>query len=563
LVTWILTLLLQVAAATSQQPQRTTFEGTVVDFSTGAALANVDIVLGPQIRMKTDSKGAFSLVDIPPARYYPVASHPDYLDSGYGSQPDSSMRGAPAELLLTAGQRAQWAVRMLRAATISGRVYDSNRAPVANASVSPRVVVPQNDGRSMLGSIQPGEGTGDINRVFVKTNENGDYRISGLPAGQYYIGAAPAAVTSARTAANNAAITYYPGFRSPDQAALVRVASGAEIQGIDIVLEPNSPLRVLGKITNPLAGIGKEGADYSYQFALVPRNARIFEPPGSATSTLPDFDPEPGSFELRNVSPGTYDLFVAYSARPTNPRIGFEYYVGRAVADVTDRDVTNAVVTIDPAVDVRGQFILDESAKTLLPDLSQIVVEMRPIDSLPISYAPRLDPFRRKGAEPDGTFVIPHATSGRYYLVVLPPNPFLNLYVAGARLGPRNILGVDFELDSRTPEPLVIEISGQAGRVAGEVTDRDSRPVARAEVVLIPPLEMRRENFAYKTTTTNAQGQFSIAGIRPGMYTAYAFVKIPTGAWVDAQYMSQHAASGVSVSVERGQSIRKDLKVIP
>jgi hypothetical protein len=562
----IFALLLQVAAAAPQQVQPpAAISGTIVDSTTTAPLAGVQVKLaqvGQAPRnVQTDSRGAFTFSDLTAGRYSLLATHPDYLDQGYGTPPESSMRGATWDFPIAAGQQFQAPIRMLRDATISGRIVDSNRAPLANAAVSPRVLVPQGLGPAILGSIQPGEGIGDGSRVFVQTNDRGEYRMAGLPPGEYYIGAAPNVTTGGRTSTNNAATTYYPGFRSPDQAVLVKVAAGADVQGIDIAIEPLPTLRISGKITNPLVA-GLPETQYGYQFILLRRGARVIEVPGSVTSTLPDQALAPDEFELHNVAPGDYELFVVYSARPTNPMIGFVYQIARANVPVVDRDVTGVDVTIVPGIEIKGQIILDESAKAAIPNPRGIAFLLQPADSLPRGYAPGVDSVRGQGIAADGTFVLPNATPGRYFVNVF-FNPRQNVYLAAARLGTRDVTTQPFEIDSRTTESFVIEISGQAGTVTGVVTDRDSRPVANARVVFVPPLELRRENPAYKEAVTNPQGQFTVVGLRPGTYTAYAFAStVKERGWFDSQYMAQFAAAGVSVSVERGARLQRDLKLI-
>jgi hypothetical protein len=72
-----------------------------VDSATGRPIADAELVLdqlgagaaGRQ-RVKTDSKGAFSLSNLPVGRYDLLAGHPDYRDQSHGLPPESPMRGA-------------------------------------------------------------------------------------------------------------------------------------------------------------------------------------------------------------------------------------------------------------------------------------------------------------------------------------------------------------------------------------------------------------------------------------------------------------------------------------
>jgi hypothetical protein len=559
----LLLLCFPLRATGRQQPAALgTIQGTVVDSATGAPLADAALRLGrvgqPIKQTRTDSKGAFTFSDLEPGRYDLLAKHSEYLDQAYGQSPTFPYRNFVGEFAIAAGQTVQAPIRMLRESTISGRITDANRAPVANAQLSLAVLQRNPFGPSILASPM---GISDPNTVSVSTNDRGEYRMTGVPPGDYYVKAAPKVDVGGRIQANNAAMTYYPGFRNPDQAVAVKVGTGADVETIDFSLEPVSVRRVSGRIVNSLPTPGEEGRDYAYQFMLTPRNVRIMEQQGGSTGSQLDHAAAPDEFELWNVSPGEYDLYVAFRAGPRDPRGGDTFYIGRRVLQVTDTDVTDLTVTIEPGVDIPGQFVLDDSAKTLVADVRTLSLFTQTTTTLSQRFSPGLDVIRGRGVQADGSFVIPHAIAGRYILFAQ-LDPRLNLYMASARLGTRDITNQILEIDSGSSGPLVIEISGAGGKVDGTVTDRDSKPAPRARVVLVPSLGTV-DLMGYKTAYTTAAGQFSIVGIRPGSYTAYAFAEIAESAWLDQEFMSPHATQGVSIEVSRNSQVRRDLKLIP
>ena len=65
-----------------------------------------------------------------------------------------------------------------------------------------------------------------------RTNDQGEYRVTGVQPGEFYLRTAPATQPAERTTgafvvrANNVAPTYYPGVTSPDEAT---VDSAAEV----------------------------------------------------------------------------------------------------------------------------------------------------------------------------------------------------------------------------------------------------------------------------------------------------------------------------------------------
>ncbi len=78
-----------------------------------------------------------------------------YLDQGYGQPATSPQRIASRAFAVQEGQKFQASIKMLRTATISGRIFDPNRAPLAMARVSPSILQMRPDGVGILGAVQP------------------------------------------------------------------------------------------------------------------------------------------------------------------------------------------------------------------------------------------------------------------------------------------------------------------------------------------------------------------------------------------------------------------------
>ena len=106
-----------------------------------------------------------------------------------------------------------------------------------------------------------------------QTNDLGQFRIYGLPPGDYYVTAtyrdlgsfamdfgmgAPNGSGSGSMPTSGYAPTYYPGTPSPTDAQRVSVSVGQEMTGVDISLLPVKLARVTGQATSsdgrPLSG---------------------------------------------------------------------------------------------------------------------------------------------------------------------------------------------------------------------------------------------------------------------------------------------------------------------
>jgi hypothetical protein len=95
------------------------------------------------------------------------------------------------------------------------------------------------------------------------------------------------------------------------------------------------------------------------------------------------------------------------------------------------------------------------------------------------------------------------------------------------------------------------------------VITRDDVPAANAQVMLVPPINFREDQTAYKAANTDAQGNFTISGIRPGIYSAYALSRREdVGAWMNPEFVIPYLSLGVQVEVSQGQNIERELTVI-
>ena len=106
-------------------------------------------------------------------------------------------------------------------------------------------------------------------------------------------------------------------------------------------------------------------------------------------------------------------------------------------------------------------------------------------------------------------------------------------------------------------------MSGSGGTVRGTVVDKDGAAVAGAQVVLVPPIDFREDQTAYKDTVTNNRGRFNISGLRPGTYTAYAVAqRVEARAWMNPEFVTPYLSLGVQVEVSQGQNVERELRVI-
>jgi hypothetical protein len=89
------------------------------------------------------------------------------------------------------------------------------------------------------------------------------------------------------------------------------------------------------------------------------------------------------------------------------------------------------------------------------------------------------------------------------------------------------------------------------------------QPVSAATVVLIPGPERRTNATAFKTSTSDQNGNFSIRSILPGDYKVLAWEDVETGAYFDPEFLKNFETRGEAVRIQRGSQNRVTLRVIP
>jgi len=305
-----------------------------------------------------------------------------------------------------------------------------------------------------------------------------------------------------------------------------------EMEAVDFAIEPLTPFKISGRIVNSFASTPVD----RYSYFLVPRGVFVRE----AANVAADMDPAIDRFEIRNVPPGPYDLYVAFATTPGPGR----FLVGKTSVDVVDHDIRDIVVAIEPGIDIMGTWKSDDTAGPRYAERGPTV--LRSLDGLPEILVPPIS------MRDDGSLEVKQLPPGRYRLSFRMAQ---TVYVAVARFGAQDVLGKTFEVDAHSDGPFLFEFSTSGGTVEGIVTDKAGKPVAQAIVVFVPPVELRMDEFSSKTAITDAQGHFVIRGIRPGAYTAFATMdRFVNG--------TPYLNSGMDIDIDKGQHLFRAVPLI-
>ena len=191
-----------------------------------------------------------------------------------------------APIALEAGQALTGVeIALQRAGVIAGQILDEDGRPLAGARVD-ALVSRMIDGRTALVSI-----------ASAQTDDRGEFRLAGLPAGQFYVSAFDPAFAHVgdETGALRYTPTYYPGVASAEQATRVTVTPGTDAPGTVFKLHMVHPAQVTGRIRTP------DGRQLVNGAVLM----RPVHVEGLATIRSQDVTIRPdGVFAFRNVPPG-------------------------------------------------------------------------------------------------------------------------------------------------------------------------------------------------------------------------------------------------------------------
>ena len=248
-----------------------------------------------------------------------------------------------------------------------------------------------------------------------------------------------------------------------------------------------------------------------------------------------------GSFVIRNVPPGTYDLTASYTGNDSG-----DWYLARRQLEVGNSDLDGVTITISRGVDIFGRLRWEGTPPN---DLGNLYIGLEPLgESQPI--------FSRPAIKPDGTFQFKNVPEGSYRPVVHLYRPAVNFFLKSARYGSTSISDAGFTVQHGTDLSLELTMSSRVAQLSGVVLDANLLPAAGATVVLIPDPPHRSVVEQYKFTTTDQNGKFSMTGLTPGDYKVFSWDSIDESEeeydaeWFDPEWLKPYEIKGESVHLE-------------
>src|SRR2546425_2140871 len=216
-----------------------TIRGKTTNAKTGSPVKDVRVTLGLSGHGElagsatSDTNGGYE-IRVAPGLYNLSAAR-----DGFVLTPYLDVANVPV-LEFGAGQEAAVDLRLLPGATIAGTVTDVSGAPIANANLQATMKI-----------YRQGKIEFQL-RAAARTNDRGEYRLTNLRAGRYYLQAGKRGI--AGPGIRTFVPMMYPGASRFEDAQPIRVDVGEDKSAINFRLPDATTYSVSGRITQVMPG---------------------------------------------------------------------------------------------------------------------------------------------------------------------------------------------------------------------------------------------------------------------------------------------------------------------
>jgi hypothetical protein len=466
----------------------------------------------------TDPQGRFVIEVRSPGLYYLFPNRSGYIYS----RPEGVKTPFVVHTVRIAEAASTVRVELpiVKEGVVVGQILDrASGQPVPSVIVTPLVRTYGQQGEIFAGTNTFAEGLGITS---IPTNDRGEYRIFGLPEGDYYL--AYRRYTPGEGVVGPL-FGYYPGVDDLANAVQLHVAPG-ETRAETIRTEtPNRAVEVRLRYD-------------STALNLLPGPSPLvtFLAGGRSQSNVDRVTEQQGGVSFR-IMPGHYTLTLQVSSQNRN------VLYSHMSLDVGTQNVEKEI-TLTRAVNITGKVTLRDATG------NQIANNVR----CWLSGVPQAIEFSLLSA---GSIECLRAqvSSGKYQLrLTLMP---ADAYVNSARSGGRDLLqdGIEISKD----EHFEIEAATPGAVVRGIVADDRGAAVSGATVALVPNAPYRNAIVLYRSALSLHDGTYELRGVAPGSYLAFAWTDRPGWPYHNAEFLKDYEPKGTPLKIENSEPVSVNL----
>jgi len=488
--------------------------------------------------------GSFQMLNVNPGSYRLWADHDRFLSAGYGTHFENRFGSV---LTLKAGQQLTNLDIVLRPqAVIAGKVVDEDGDPTTADAVQ---VFAQRwvDGKLSY-QMQSSE----------QIDDRGQFRIADLAPGKYVLCAQARApeteeIQSGGKPNIGPVTTFYPSATNLEDATLIEVHSGQELEGIEIRMRSMRTFHVRGKVTGTLPqGVNREALEVVVAPQLT--NGMYFAGGRSVSKT--------GAFDIAGVGPGTYQILVFAFTRGAGPAA-----IAQAPVSVAATDINGLNLAIIPPGTVRGRVSVEGTATRGSDQWNSANINVS------LSGANRsisFGPAHNASADANGAFTINDIDAGSYKLHVSgAPN---STYLKSVVLNAQEVTGKMIDLSEGGSNELDLvfrygaaDVSGtvQFAQSGGATQEASAANAASSATVVLVPDDSERSESGMKFSELDQNATFHISGVTPGSYHVYAFEDIDEDLLKNPAVVKAISDKGSGLEIQENDSKQIQLSAIP
>lgn len=524
-------------------------KGQVIVGGTGAAVRRAQVrAMSMEGRgggiTSTDNNGYFEIKDLPAGRYSVTATKGGYAQTQFGARRPGDP-GTPIEL--ADGQTADKVNFILsRGGVIAGTIVDDGGEPVSGAQVA--ALRFQYIGGARRLTPAPADGSND------RTDDRGNFRLFGLPPGDYFVSATYRTNNFMGPAMTNTepdgfAPTYYPGTPNIGEASRLTVKPGQEVGGASFAMIVARMARVRGRVANSRGEPG--GGMMAMLSPADPSGAMMFGMSMSNAQVAGD-----GTFEFANVAPGRYNLNI----RPPGMQHEASEFAMMPIT-VGSEDLDNVMVVTSTGATARGVVITDDgSTPPFRPEQVSIFPAM--LDPAPMFMSPGTNRINA-----DYSFEMTNLFDRRVFRGGVGQGQNLGWYLKAVLYDGTDVTDTGIEFTpGRVVDGIQIVFSRQTTDLSGLVTDDRGKPVLDATVVVFPA---NRDRWSYqsryvRTARPDTNGRFNIKSLPPAEdYLIIAVQNLEQGQGSDPDFLTKARDDAKSFSLSEGETKAVDVRLSP
>lgn len=518
----VIACLLCTCLAQQDQPNTYPVAGSIVNALTGAPVSRVMVQFSGRALL-TGPEGEFSFPAAPAGRGQIGIAKPGFFPPG------ATQKGWSPTINFDVGpDSAKLLFKLYPEAVISGRVTGKDEEPLEGATIQLLHFVSDN-GRKRLAAVP----------ANARTDEDGNFRVAGLPAGRYYVAVKAGNVTrrilGAQTVKSNEAypaIVYYPGTHDLQAATAFDLVPGQRVDApFSLALGP--AFKIAGTVV----------ATGDWKQVNPPM---IVDEMEQVLFNAEQFDPETGQFEFRAVPAGNYRV-----------RLGgmddHNLYVSSRRSLAVSRALTGVKLTLNHGAEipvmVRTEFSKARSPGSCTSTLPDGNVQHSDCSDYPavrvnlVSTDSSIQGFSTDfGPAKDRSLALRNVAPGRY---VVTATPSFGGYVQAIRCGQLDLLRDELVVpENGAVSPIEVVLRDDSGTIRIRVQTQTSTQTA---TVLLLADGVLREPTIIGMASGNAELQ--TAGVAPGGYKVFAFDSIDGIDYRNPEALAKYSSHAASVSV--------------